>query len=623
MPVMSLPRFIKRAIVLTVDILLSVISVFISFYLRTGEWVTFSAGVGFEPAIVISTVILVSLPIFITCGLYREIFRHSGAKALVALSRAMGIYSVIFIAFFTVYGVSGVPRTIGIIQPIVLLIMIGSSRVIASYWLSKAYISQLRIAILPKVMIYGAGDAGRQLAAALSHSFAMRVVGFVDDDPNQQGGVIDGLRVHAPNHLEDLVIKKGVSKVILAMPSITRSRRNKILKEISDSKVAVLTLPSVSDIAFGKYSVEDLKSIDINDLLGRDIVSPEIKLMDQNLRSKVILVTGAAGSIGSELCRQIVKYQPAYLICLDQNEEGLYRLIEELNTLAVVNNSSLRVKQALTSVNNESQLRQLFSQYCPNVIFHAAAYKHVPILEEYPVVGALNNVLGTLTIAKLAREFKVIRMILVSSDKAVRPTNVMGATKRVAELILQAMAKESTTTIFSMVRFGNVLNSSGSVVPKFRRQIENGGPITITDLRITRYFMTIPEAAQLVIQAGALAQGGEVFLLDMGEPVKIIDLAKKMIELYGLNLKDKENPEGDIEIREIGLRPGEKLYEELLIAGEPDSTTHAKIFKAKEDYVEWKFLEESLTRMNEAINSCDQSTVIKLLHDLVPGYTNA
>jgi FlaA1/EpsC-like NDP-sugar epimerase len=407
------------------------------------------------------------------------------------------------------------------------------------------------------------------------------------------------------------------------MPSITRSHRNKILKEISDAKVGVLTLPSVSDIASGKYSVEDLKSIDINDLLWRDIVSPEINLMDQNIRSKVILVTGAAGSIGAELCRQIVKYQPVYLICLDQSEEGLYRLIEELNTLVVVSKSRVRVKQVLASVNHEPQLRQLFSQYCPDVIFHAAAYKHVPIVEEYPIVGALNNTIGTLTIAKLAREFNVGRMILVSTDKAVRPTNVMGATKRVAELILQAMAKESTTTIFSMVRFGNVLNSSGSVVPKFRRQIENGGPITITDLRITRYFMTIPEAAQLVIQAGALAQGGEVFLLDMGEPVKIIDLAKKMIELYGLNLKDKENPEGDIEIREIGLRPGEKLYEELLIAGEPDSTTHYKIFKAKEDYVEWKFLEESLTRMNEAINSCDQSTVIKLLHDLVPGYTNA
>jgi len=518
------------------------------------------------------------------------------------------------------YGVTGVPRTIGIIQPVVLLILIGASRAIASYWLSNAYRTQLKIALVPKVLIYGAGEAGRQLAAALSHSYSMRVVGFLDDDSNQHGGIIDGNRIYDPKNLDDVVISKGVSKVLLAIPSINRSRRNEILKTISNAKVAVLTLPSVSDIAFGKFSVEELKPLDIEDLLGRDMVEPNADLMDEYLRSKVVLVTGAAGSIGSELCRQIAKYQPALLICLDQNEEGLYRLIEELNNYEASPGLKISIKQVLASVNHDAQLRQLFLQHRPDIIYHAAAYKHVPIVEDNPVVGAYNNIFGTLTIARLADEFKVPRMILISTDKAVRPTNVMGATKRVAELVLQSLAQTSSSTIFSMVRFGNVLNSSGSVVPKFRQQIENGGPITITDLRVTRYFMMIPEAAQLVIQAGALATGGEVFLLDMGQSIKIVDLAKKMIELSGLVAKDAQNPGGDIEIKEIGLRPGEKLYEELLIAGEPDITSHPRIFKSNEEFLAWRQLDEKLSAIKQAIELDDHNRLMELLQELVQGY---
>ncbi len=620
MPVLSLPRFIKRTIVLVLDSALSVFSVLVAFYLRTGEWIPISGVVGWDPSLAILAALLIGLPIFIASGLYREIFRHSGARALVALLKAMLLYASIFIALFTVYGVPGVPRTIGIIQPIVLLIMIGASRAIASYWLSNAYRTQLKIALVPKVLIYGAGEAGRQLAAALSHSYTMRVVGFLDDDPSQHGGIIDGNRIYDPSDLDDVVIRKGVAKVLLAMPSINRSRRNEILKAISDAKVAVLTLPSVSDIAFGKFSVEELKPLDIEDLLGRDVVAPNINLMDEHLRSKVVLVTGAAGSIGSELCRQVAKSQPSLLICLDQNEEGLYRLIEELNAYEVSPGSKISIKQVLASVNHEAQLRQLFLQHRPDVIYHAAAYKHVPIVEDNPVVGAYNNIFGTLTIAGLADEFKVQRMILVSTDKAVRPTNVMGATKRVAELVLQGLAQTSSSTIFTMVRFGNVLNSSGSVVPKFRHQIENGGPITITDLRVTRYFMMIPEAAQLVIQAGALAIGGEVFLLDMGESIKIVDLAKRMIELSGLDVKDAQNLDGDIEIKEVGLRPGEKLYEELLIAGEPDATSHPRIFKSNEEFLSWKELDERLSLVKQAIASNNTDVLTDLLKELVPGY---
>ena len=619
--ILNLPRFIKCVIVLVLDASLSVLSVLVAFYLRTGEWVPIFGVNEWNPLIVVLAAVLIGLPIFFASGLYREIYRYSGTKRLVKLLKVMLLYAVIFIALFTLYGVPEVPRTIGIIQPIIFLMMIGVSRLIASHWLSKAYRIRLKIASIPKVLIYGAGEEGRQLANVLSQSYTMRVVGFLDDDPAKDGRIIDGHMVYRAVDLYDLAIKKNVVKILLAMPSINRSQRNEVLKRISDAGMPVLTLPSLSDLTSGNYSTEQLKSIDIEDLLGRNIALPNFDLMEKNSRSKIILITGAAGSIGSELCRQVSKYGPALLICLDQNEEGLYRLTEELSSYKFVDNAiNLAIKPVLASVNHESQLRQLFLQYRPDIIYHTAAYKHVPIVEDNPIVGAYNNIFGTLKIAQLAEEFKVHRMILISTDKVVRPTNIMGATKRVAELILQSLAQKSTSTVFSIVRFGNVLNSSGSVVPKFRRQIENGGPITITDLRVTRFFMMIPEAAQLVIQSGALATGGEVFFLDMGEPIKIVDLAIRMVKLFGLNIKDAQNQQGEIEIKEIGLRPGEKLFEELLINGSPEKTLHPKIFKSNEEFLSFDVLSSKLQKLHSAIESCDEKAFIEILEELVFGY---
>jgi len=619
--ILSLPRFVKCVIVLALDATLSVLSVLVAFYLRTGEWVPISGMNEWNPSVVFLAAVLIGLPIFFASGLYREIFRYSGTKRLVKLLKVMLVYAAIFIAVFTFYGVSEVPRTIGIIQPIIFLMMIGASRLIASHWLSNAYRVRLKIASIPKVLIYGAGEEGRQLANVLSQSYTMRVVGFLDDDPTKDGRVIDGHMVYSTVDLYELVVKKNVVKVLLAMPSISRTQRNEVLKRISDAKVTVLTLPSMSDFASGNYSVEQLKLLDIQDLLGRNIALPNFDLMEKNSRSKVVLITGAAGSIGSELCRQVSKHGPALLICLDQNEEGLYQLTEELSSYKFSDKAiKLAIKPVLASVNHESQLRQLFLQYRPDIIYHTAAYKHVPIVEDNPIVGAKNNIFGTLRIAQLAEEFKVPRMILISTDKVVRPTNMMGATKRVAELILQSLAQRSTSTVFSIVRFGNVLNSSGSVVPKFRRQIEDGGPITITDLRVTRFFMMIPEAAQLVIQSGALATGGEVFFLDMGEPIKIVDLAIRMVKLFGLNIKDAQNQEGEIEIKVIGLRPGEKLFEELFISGSPEKTLHPKIFKSNEAFLSFDVLSSKLQKLHSAIESSDEKALIELLEELVLGY---
>jgi FlaA1/EpsC-like NDP-sugar epimerase len=387
--------------------------------------------------------------------------------------------------------------------------------------------------------------------------------------------------------------------------------------------VAILTLPSLSDLASGKVSTQDLRTLDIDDLLGRELVLPNSDLLSKNAYQKVVLVTGAGGSIGSELCRQIIEQHPASLILIEQNEYSLYQIHQELLSKVKTYGISgkIQIVPLLTSVTNEKNIRIVIDQWKPYIIYHAAAYKHVPLVEANAIEGVKNNVIGTLTIAQIARELKVPYFVLISTDKAVRPTNVMGATKRISEMILQAFAEISSTTKFSMVRFGNVLASSGSVVPKFSQQIKSGGPVTVTDFRMTRYFMTIPEAAQLVIQAGALSSGGDVILLDMGEPVKILDLAIRMIELFGLELKDEKNPHGDIEIQEVGIRPGEKLFEELLIESNPKKTLHPRIFKAHEDYLSWDKLEMKLLLIQKSIENNDQLSLLAVLQDLVVGYT--
>ena len=620
--VLHLPRIVKRFIVLFVDALACALSVYLAFYLRLGEWINPLDAGYWRILLVVQGSVALCLPLFISFGLYREIFRHSGWFALMALLRAMALYSLIFIAVFTLYGFEGVPRTIGFIQPLLLLMIVGSTRAIAGYWLSRPYRKHLKLAALPRVFIYGAGEAGRQLAAALSHSYEMRVVGFLDDDPLLQGSILGGLRIYSPTHLVDVTASLNVQGVLLAIPSASRVRRNQIIKAVQEAKLSIQTLPSMSDLAQGRVVANDLKSLDVDDLLGRESVLPNADLLAKNSYQKVVLVTGAGGSIGSELCRQIITLEPALMILVDQSEYALYQIHQELeNKAAPHDNIQYKLVPVLASVANEGQMRRVISKWKPDIIYHAAAYKHVPLVESNIIEGVRNNVIGTLTLANIAIEFKVPNFVLISTDKAVRPTNVMGASKRLAEMVLQALAQIDSHTQFAMVRFGNVLDSSGSVVPRFRQQIKEGGPVTVTDLRMTRYFMTIPEAAQLVIQAGALATGGDVFLLDMGEPVKIIDLARSMIELSGLEVKDSKNPEGDIEIQEIGLRPGEKLYEELLIDGNPAPTRHPRIFKSHEEFMPWGVLDLKIKQMHLDLLGNDEKAVSCLLQELVAGYT--
>lgn len=620
--VLKLPRFLKRLIVFLVDINLTLTSVFLAFYLRLGEWNFLNQGQGeYSIDLVSEVAFFLAIPIFAYSGLYREIFRYSGWSASLTLARAITLYGVVFFFTFGLVGIKGVPRTIGLIQPIVLLILIGSSRALASYWLSTPYRKQLGLAALPNVLIYGAGDAGRQLMGALSHSYEMQVVGFLDDDPRIHGSTLGGRRIYSPKRLIELTASLNVYEVLLAIPSAGRFRRNQIIKLVRDAKVGIRTLPSMSDLASGKVSIQDLRSLDIDDLLGRDLVLPDLDLLTKNNHRKTVLVTGAGGSVGSELCRQLVELIPQTLVLVDQSEYALYQIHHEMTT-RLQNHGKLKIQiiPLLTSVTNSDRMRLIVREWRPNVIYHAAAYKHVPLVESNVVEGIQNNAIGTMTVAQIAVECEVPNFILISTDKAVRPTNVMGASKRLAEMILQALAQNSVKTKFSMVRFGNVLNSSGSVVPKFRQQIKAGGPVTVTDFNMTRYFMTIPEAAQLVIQAGALSTGGDVFLLDMGEPVKIVDLARRIIELSGLVVKDEQNPEGDIEIDEIGMRPGEKLYEELLIGESSQPTMHPKIMKANEEFLSWDDLQQELEKLKLAMNASDAKLIREILKRLVSGY---
>ncbi len=616
--VLAMPRLAKRSVVVTVDAMLCVLSVWLAFYLRLGEWVPLTGGAYWRPEFAIIGALVLALPVFIFSGLYRAIFRYSGLLATITVVKASVAYAVIYGFLFTFLGIEGVPRTIGIIQPMLMVVFVVGSRAAARYWLGGSYRNELKLALLPKVLIYGAGATGRQLADALANSQEMRVTGFLDDDPQLIGQVLNGQPIFHPDALADLVVSRGVSDVLLAMPSINRTRRNEILSRISQAKVAVRTLPSVNELAQGKVQTSDLRELDIDDLLGRDAVPPDHFLLSKNIKSKVVLVTGAGGSIGSELCRQILDVEPRTLLLIELSEFALYQIHAELSAKAL--DQGVVLIPLLASVQDARRMNELMSTWRPDTVYHAAAFKHVPLVEHNPAEGLKNNVLGTLTVAKAAATHEVKSFVLISTDKAVRPTNVMGASKRLAEMVLQAMAAEQSVTSFSMVRFGNVLGSSGSVVPKFRQQIKDGGPITLTHAEITRYFMTIPEAAQLVIQAGSMAEGGEVFVLDMGQPVKIIDLAKSMIELSGLTLKNADNPEGDIEIEITGLRPGEKLYEELLIGDDPKQTSHPRIMKANERFMDWSTLQLRLNDLNQALALNDVEQMLTMLQELVAGY---
>lgn len=613
--ILKLPRVAKRLVALSVDLCLCILAVWLAFYLRLGEFISFSKTTLFACVGSVS----IAIPIFTVTGLYRAIYRYSGGPALLAVAKAVGIYGLVFASLFMVIGVPGVPRTVGIIQPMLLLLFVGTSRAFARAWLGDKYVRIINGVARPKVIIYGAGTTGRQLASAMLNSHEVHIVGFIDDDDRLHGHVINGLPVFNPEDLERLVAKLKISNVWLALPSLSRKRRHQILARIQTAHVFVRSLPSMSDLTHGRVSIADLHELDVDDLLGRDPVIPNPALLAMNVRNKTVMVTGAGGSIGSELCRQILAVGPTKLLLVEQSEFALYAIHQELE--GRLNGGETELFPLLVSVRDYERMSEIMSTWHPDTVYHAAAYKHVPLVEHNPSEGVKNNVLGTLYTARAALESRVSDFVLISTDKAVRPTNVMGASKRLAEMILQALAAMgSGSTKFSMVRFGNVLGSSGSVVPKFRQQIRDGGPVTLTHPEITRYFMTIPEASQLVIQASAMAEGGDVFVLDMGEAVKIVDLARRMIELSGLVVKDEQTPDGDIAIEITGLRPGEKLYEELLIGDNPRPTYHERIMRAHEEFLPWSELETELKLLEAALRENDISGVRAKLETLVVGY---
>lgn len=636
---LNLPRSVKRGVVIFCDILICAFSVWLAFGLRLDQWGHFQG----QKWVVLLAATGFSFPLFISFGLYRAIFRYVGSAALASMARVFIIYTGLFFCTFTLLGVDDVPRSIGVIQPILLFIGIGTSRYFVRYWLGSINNVQKSFhRAQPVALIYGAGSAGRQLASGITSNKEMLVKGFIDDDPHLQGSTVNGISVYPNTDVQELIRRLDITDVLLAIPSASQYRRSEIIASLNGCGVRVRTLPGLIDLASGRVRISDLHDLDMNDLLGRAVVPPEVELLEKNIRNQVVLVTGAGGSIGSELCHQIIKFSPKSLILLDSSEHSLYLIYEELKmAVAGLENGDLarvgddqvsslesalpiKLVPCLASVRDSDLLRKIFGVHQPATVFHAAAYKHVPLVEQNPAEGIRNNVFGTFTCAQVSLECGVSNFILVSTDKAVRPTNVMGASKRIAELVLQAMAEIAAngehSTNFSMVRFGNVLGSSGSVAPLFSAQIAAGGPITLTHSEVTRYFMTIPEAAQLVIQASAMAVGGDVFVLDMGDPVRIHDLAVKMVYLSGLLVKDDDHPHGDIEIKVIGLRPGEKLYEELLIGENPQPTAHPKIMKAHEEFLSWDNLQQELEKLNLALDSSDATLISLMLKKLVPGY---
>jgi FlaA1/EpsC-like NDP-sugar epimerase len=610
--ILSLPRAAKRGVALAIDTLICLVTVALAYWLRLGDWTPPTDYQIWSYALPI----VIAIPLFIRFGLYRAIFRYVGWSALFSVAKACAIFGVIYAVIFAVVGVYGVPRTVGIIQPILLFLFVGGSRAAARFWLGGGYSNLLRMSQRKRVLIYGAGSAGRQLSAGLANSDDMNVVGFVDDDRALHASVMNGKTIYAPTDLAELIEALEISILLLAIPSASRQRRNEIIDSVRGSHASIRTLPGMADLAHGRVTVNDLRELEIEELLGRDPVAPDPALLAQNLAGKTILVSGAGGSIGSELCRQILRENPKNLLLVEMSEYNLYSIHQELSKHVDDNGIITNVVPMLSSVLQEQALDALIGEWQPDTIFHAAAYKHVPLVEHNVVEGVRNNVFGTHALASIARKHNVADFVLISTDKAVRPTNIMGATKRLAELILQSFALKSTNTRFSMVRFGNVLGSSGSVVPLFRQQIKQGGPVTVTHSDITRYFMTIPEAAQLVIQAGTMAKGGEVFVLDMGEPVRIIELAHTMIELSGLSVRDDATPDGDIAIEVTGLRDGEKLYEELLIGDNPAQTEHVRIMKANEDFLHWDELSPVLDQLRLAMDANDAQTLRKIVTGL-------
>lgn len=614
---LNLSRFHKQLIMIFADVVMLFFSLWAAFSMRLGQF--------HVPEKMESWIFLVApfiaIPIFVRFGLYRAIVRYIGFKALWTIIKAVSFYAVIWAALMFISGAVGVPRSVSLINWLAAILLIGGSRMVVRWWFAGIEITSLvNKKIKRHVVIYGAGTAGIQLASVLGYSKEYAPVAFLDDSSDLQEKTINGLHVYSIKKLSKLIVQLDIDEIFLALPSTSHSSRNRIIQLLEKYPVHVRTLPSMAEVADGKIKLEDIKEIDLEDLLGRDSVLPDDNLFDACIKGKSVLVTGAGGSIGSELCRQILTREPDKLILFEQSELNLYQIEKEFNQYIILNKLKTDLIPVLGNVTDVKRISDVLSFYTVNTIYHAAAYKHVPLVEHNIIEGVRVNTLGTSIVATLAMENNVDTFILISTDKAVRPTNVMGASKRFAELALQGLATQALNTKFSMVRFGNVLGSSGSVVPLFREQIKQGGPVTVTHQDIIRYFMTIPEAAQLVIQAGAMGTGGDVFVLDMGEPVKISELASKMIHLMGFTIKDKSNLDGDIEIEYTGLRPGEKLYEELLIGDNATGTNHPRIMRAEEEAYSLDEIMSYIEQLEQAIKSSNCEDVRQLLIEVVKGY---
>jgi len=620
--ILSLNRYSKRLIAILTDASLCFLCTWIIFIIRSEYWLALNPetdvlilyeNFNFN-SVLIS--IIIAIPIYWLFGLYRTIFRYTGFSIFFTILMSSCIYGVLYYSI-GVYVVEEIPRPIGFFQPLLLFFAILSSRLGIIYIFSKNYDFR-KLFDKKKVLIYGAGDAGRQLLTALENSSEFKVIGLLDDDTQLHRQILLGQTIYSPSNLERLVKTKNISIVFLALPTIDRVKRNQIIEKLKKYKLIVKTLPTISEIVDGRITISDIKDLNIDDLLDREQVEPDNNLLNKNINSKTVLVTGAGGSIGSELCRQIAKLRPNKLILLELNEFALYKVFEELTSL----NKNLKIIPLLVNIQDQMKIETIFETFQVDTVYHAAAYKHVSLVEENICEGVKNNVFGTLAIAKASMNKKISNLVFISSDKAVRPTNIMGASKRLSELCMQGICNDAKdiNTNFSIVRFGNVLESSGSVIPKFKKQIKDGGPVTLTHKDVTRYFMTITEAAQLVIQAGSMGKYSEVFVLDMGKSIKIIDLINKMINLSGFTVRDDKNLTGDIKIKIIGLRPGEKLYEELLIGDDPQKTDHPKIKKANDPFIPFVQLELELNNLKSLLAENKVNEVKKLLEKLLKLY---
>ena len=568
---------------------------------------------------------LAAVPMLSAAGLYRTVIRYIELGVIAGAGLVLATLCLLTYAVATLLPGAEAQRLALLVFWFMAYAYVVTSRLVARSFLRRGVRSShpaLRAAI------YGAGESGMQLAQAMRYSHEYEAVCFLDDDPQRQRRTVGGLRVHAPEDLESLILTRQIGLVVVAAPSATAEQRRTMMRRVQDCGVPVKTLPGLAQMVDSQADTTQIRDVELDDLLGRAPVAPDPVLMGRSILGRCVLVTGAGGSIGSELCRQILAQRPSKLVLLDHSEFALYSIHHELE-LAVAGSAGMAGAQAaplvavLGSVQDETLLTNLLVQYRVQTVYHAAAYKHVPLVEANIQQGLLNNVAGTWALARAVARSGVSTCILVSTDKAVRPTNVMGASKRIAELIFQAAALRNPGCVHTMVRFGNVLGSSGSVVPLFRRQLAQGGPITLTHPEITRYFMLIPEATQLVIQAGAMARGGEVFVLDMGEPVKIIDLARTLIRLSGLTEKTAAQPAGDIEIRAVGLRPGEKLYEELLIGDDVIPSGHPRIMCARERHIDPPLLDKMLDALLNACKAGDQEQMLRLVRNLVPEFRPA